>query len=82
MDDEEELSKYINIYSANQDIKEQGLLSNKNLANKKKLEMGCPTQFNYTKFVRPKGVKSRFCIDEENDYELEGNFAAGKSKLV
>ena len=45
-----------------------------NMSNKQRLVMGCPTQFNYTKFKRNERFKARFCIDENNDYELLGNF--------
>jgi len=36
--------------------------------------MGCLNQFNETKFTRVSAMKSKFCIDEDNDYELDGNF--------
>ena len=45
--------------------------------------MGCEGVFNYTKFTRMEGLKSKFCIDEDNDYELNGNFETqGTSKVV
>jgi len=45
--------------------------------------MGCEGLFNYTKFTRLEKLTSRFCIEEENDYELTGNFETpGITKMI
>jgi hypothetical protein len=36
--------------------------------------MGCDGDFNITKFTRVGAMKSKFCIDKDSEYELEGNF--------
>ena len=45
--------------------------------------MGCPTQFNTTKFTRVGAFPTKFCIESDNDYELDGNFKSpGEAKTV
>ena len=43
--------------------------------------MGCPTQFNYTKFGRLNNWSARFCIEPE-DYVIEGNFDQDHIKAI
>ena len=42
-------------------------------SNPNRIKPGCPN-INYKKFTRPLLFDMRFCIDQDKDYKLEGNF--------
>lgn len=45
--------------------------------------MGCEGLFNYTKFTRLTKLTASFCIEQDNDYDLYGNFdTPGTTKMI
>ena len=81
--DEDQISEFIHIYSAQLDVAPDQNSLTGTLTNNKTLRMGCKNQFNTTRFTRVSTYPTQFCIDEENDYKLHGNFETeGTSKTI
>jgi len=83
--DDDEISQFINIYSAQAELDGKSTLDQAKFSKIKKLEKGCDGDeyFNTTRFTRISTLNPKFCIDKENEYDLNGNFETpGTSKMI